>query len=339
MQHVEGFEDAGDQLGSRLAEAFGGITAIHGEDVHVVNPHPGTGDGKVAAERMLFTLPNETQAWLLHHALQALLRTSRLEDSNTVSLRMQANGLYTVEARSINEYMIRVIGSAVTQLVAEEDSRRGFKLPPDKPSLLRWKQRGETFPTDIEERLVAIADAYRRLKLTGTYPGYDNLEPGRVEAPLGTEPAAALEGARMILNGLIWPLRGGSQFNQEQDPVIEARLLIEEDVDLRRDPTSLEDVMHGPPTPRTPRISERVREKGIQTVAGARQRPFLAAFTVVTKTIGAVETLLEAGLEHTTHIIREGRLLVDDRREWRRQQAAAKMAEAYIAAIILDPER
>lgn len=340
MQNVDGYRDAGDRLGFLLADTLSCVTSIHGEGVHVISPNPQTKDGTVSARRVDFVVDDEPQALHLSRTLQPWLRTAKLDLNNSAVPRRNERGLWVVETDNVDEYMVRVIGSTVTQLIAEADAKEGFTLPPNKYALQHWIKLGETFPADKKARLQAIDSAYQILKmrLTGTYDWPRQLRPAVNQYPLGTEPCATLEGLRKIFNGLIWELRGGSQFNQEQNPDKSARLLIEQGVDIRRDPVPIEELRFGPPTPRRARSSELILEKAVHMLDDSRRHPVQTTLGLLAKAAGAgVETAAAVTLKNTPGLTKAGKLFVKDYEDWKQQRRLAMAAYLRLRAVILGP--
>jgi len=262
LRRVEGYEDARDNLGYRLAAIFGGVVALHGAGVHEIDPSDPC--STVVARSITFTLKEgttERHANLLSRTLQTLLRIPQIEYPTTATTSRNERGLLTVTAQGhLSEYAPRVLGAAIEALIAEEDAASlNFAFPPDKRTVATWKEphRLETFPRVIEDRLDVIADEQEAMEVTADYTGRPDLKPAVDREPLGTDPAAAIERWRKINNGLIHLLRGGSHLNQEQDPDKRFRLMIEKDVNLKRDPIDATEEWKGPERPHAPRIDER----------------------------------------------------------------------------------
>jgi hypothetical protein len=331
LQDIEELQDAGKHMGSRLAEVFGAVTAIHADDIHLVDEKRDKGklvDGTITASKVTYSLPDQSSAIVLAKVFQVLLRTPRLEDASTAVSFIDEQGRHKVEVTKLNEFKIRVLGSAVSELIAQEDRRRevSVNLPPYKRSLRLWKNQGETFPPDIESRLVAVADAYTAMKphLTATYRDRDGLQPAIHDESLGTEPAAMFEGTRKLFNGLIHNIRGDSRKNQEQNPNKKKRLLIEEGVRLKRDPSDPNMPWHGPGNPRAIRFSEHVKEAIHEAIEKSHGRKAHAIATVLAK-LGGVgfSTVFEIGLHFGPDIATAGIWIFRDRREWKRRKQQA----------------
>jgi hypothetical protein len=302
MQNKPGFEDAAktdefghNTLGSKLAKVFGAVTAIEGYNLHVIDKKEVDGkvaDGTVVAERMIFTVSTADEARGLTIALQELLTTSNGDSCMvlpvTPTTKQEATGeLFGVEVYGLDEHMARGLSRAVEALLIPEDRRNyGTELPHIKRSLKVWKEEGETFHPKVEQRLEKADQAYKLLNLTVT----DKDKPHGIRSVdtnkqpdyhlLGTDAAPMLQGLRDIFNEAVIPLRGGSHRNPEQNPNKKARLRIEEDVDLKRDPAKPDDVKLGPLTARPLSETEAAQEKGREVARAVRKNPIDAGVKV-----------------------------------------------------------
>jgi hypothetical protein len=271
------------RLGSRLAGVFGQITAISAEDVHLEDPVEDKDgeivDGIVTASLMGFSVPTQEAAGDLASALRGLMRSHRPEDNFTVdTFEGEDDEAHWVTITGINEHHVRSLGRTVGALLTIEDRAEGFELPSGKHPLATWQENGETFPPIYLDRLEAAEAAYHELKpqLSATYRGHDELKPSIHDHLVGTDAAAAFQGMREIMNGLIWHIRGGSHKNLEQHPLPEARLMAEDGVILKRDPVRLEDVRGGPPTSRTLKLKEQAVNKAKNWAQYFHREPYHA---------------------------------------------------------------
>lgn len=351
MLAVDGYEDATDEMGTRLAAAFAPVTAIHGEGIDVIDPVIKDGevvDGTITVEELVYSVPGEAAAIGLAKVLQALLRTDRLGRVllATHGTDKQRGDVVKVRGR-INEYDLRGVGAGVSALIAEEDARLEppVVLPLDKQPLSFWEEEGETFPPHIKARLEATKAAYIALTahLSASYPGRDDIRPAIIHhEPLGNEPAAAFEAARKLINGLGHFFRGGSHKNKEQNPNKADRLSIERGVELRRDPSDPTAKWHGPKPARSRTTAEKIQDYRQKTLQELRNNWLHTGIKLAIKgTSAALGSIAEVTvqvtellIDHTPHAKTYVKLLISDYHEWQRQKQKARQDSTRIDTAI-----
>lgn len=339
MASTPGFENAGNDMGPKLARAFNAVTGIHADGVHHTKAE--NGKVRVAARRMTFAVAGEEEALSLNLVLQTLLRTHALDEVHPTYMPLMPQGsrYHEVVVHNMNEHIARVLDTAVGELVARSDYERyrHAVLPPDKRSLEYYKSHAETFPGVLEARLQAADDAYQRLRLSATYDGRPGMKPVKDPNLLATDPAPAFQGMRNIFNPLIWELRGDSTHNEEQDPNKNARLLIEQGVDIRRDPATPADIADGPGRSRAATRAERSYDDVIRALEYADRHKIQTSAKLAAKAVGAgIESLAGLGVWAASLLSEGAKQSLRDRREWKKRKTAYIHSARHIGSLMVE---
>lgn len=340
------------KLGHKLACVFGAVTDVKVEGVHYdKEPKNATFEGYLdksaraktpilgtaIADKITFTVPLKDDADLLSLALQGLLRSGKIEDTFPVRTYKE-QGKHFVEVLNMTEYTNRVIGNAISQLVAEDDLiDTGTILPPGKHSLKYWKEHGETFHPDVQARLEKLNEAYQTLGLQ-TYKNYRTEQVGKDLNLLGTDAAAVFQVVRDAFRPTIHHYRGGDHHNKEQNPDKSKRLLIETGVHLIRDKASdPEAVKSGPRSPRTLSTRESLEEKARTSMREALEDKRRAGLKLAAKVVSAgTETVVEASLLAIPNITEFGQTVNHDKRQWNEEKRRVAESRAKIANLVVD---
>lgn len=320
------------RLGSYLAGLFGVVTEVEADNVYTADRivRDDGLDGVATAERMFLTTPSVTDANYLGDALQMLLRAPyRFYGVRTQGKKIEIAGMEEHAARSVD----RAIGS----LVAQEDARKGWVLPPYKRSYARWLELGETFALLLGGRLLENDNRYQILKQhTGAnYVGYPNLRPTGSEHQLGSDVAAAMKAMRDIFNALIDQELGGDAHKLEQHPNRFLRLFLDAGAELARQPIDPNEEYEGPGSPRILTPTERLILLGRGALQQATSDPGHATLVLAGKAIGGLQDFGVGVLEHAVPAVtRGGKLLSADLEEWKNRKLHAEVIGRRIDEIL-----
>lgn len=318
-------------LGGHLTAAFGSISRIACEDVHLAATDvvPKDQKGIVTATKTVLTVPTAEHANAVSVAVQALLATGSHETFYPVTTGIHEDTA-TVHIANLDEHAARSLSRDVEAVVAHDDKRLyGVVLPPTKRPYQVWKEQGETFPPAVERRLrKALAD-YQQLEISGTYRDRADLQPVPKPRIIGNDSAAFFEGIRDIFNGLIHDVRaGGSHLNLEQHPIKAARPLVEAGIELKRPKSTLEDVATGPMSAQGLGLTDRGMEKGRTRLEDVRKHPVRAFAKGVSSALSLPGTVLDAAgsaIKYLPAGAEAGKNLTSDYQEWRaRKERAAE---------------
>ena len=361
MKGIQGYMDAlsNHELGTFLADTFGAITHIAADNVHVELSTDGADTvDTVVAEKMTFSVGSQEESKRLNNVLQALLVTPN------GSYIVESDG-NTVSVDGLDEHAIRALARVVeaTEMydkkVAREKEdrdenqskqqriiRRTFTAPA-KRSLVRLEKEGHTFPSDEKAQWERKDHAYQKLGLEASYYGddtsiplvnssadnaqemnsFDNRTMFKHSHLLITEAAPALQGMRDIMNGCIRELPFRSQGNPEQNPDKDSRLLVEQDIELKRDPVDPGEEHHGPQLSRIPTRGEKTLDQARKLIESSSNAPVQTILKLIEAAPrGVVDLALKLG-PLAVPAIRSGKHLLEDRRAWRDQKEDAATAQ------------
>jgi len=246
----------------------------------------------------------------------------------------------TVSYRYGDEYILRQSGNACNTIrIREEENREenDAKSPiyasTEKKTLAYFDtQTNETFHPDDRKEQEELNTEYQALPLTITYqnePGTVitvgipiNDDSGRPEnLPIGDLPMFAR--ARNGLRDIIVQNRGSNKHNQEQNPNKNERLLIEENVDLTRDPITEEESKHGPGSARAYHYSEKKRKEIVDVLDKKRKNWAVTTIKTAAKLPGlGIESLVELGVDVAVDATGKGKTIRDDLKERKRRMNA-----------------
>lgn len=269
----------------------------------------------------------------------------------------EETGKPTVAVSNMNEFTIRVVEDIMVRTVAaEEEARWGSRLPEQRLPASLWKEGceingqpfyPETIHPKVEERIDAVNTHYNQWRqrmpvvtyradlhsiLTPNSP--ESVLDGRPEV-LGTSVSGAFEQVRKVVNSVSGPLRGSNQFNQPQHPNKKKRLLVEENVDIRRDPTGTG--QPGPAVPRALKARERAGQKTRDILAEQKSRPIEAGGKGIATVLGiGAEVTLEAGGKLLPMVKDRGVRVRDELKARRQQNQAALESGKKIDALIAE---
>jgi hypothetical protein len=264
--------------------------------------------------------------------------------SSEVEQEGEVAATHTVTVSRLTEYDVRIIGSTLDQLMAEEDRANGVILPLGKLSLQGWTVLGITVPAYIKERLEAADAAYQSLKpqlvsavSDSTYPEHPGMLPDIDPNLLGTDITPTWQAVRNFFNALIKSERGGSHLNQPQDPDISRRRSIERGVELRRDPAIPAQTLAGPMPTRAPRKSETAIDAVRRALKEAKDAPLKTGFKASTKlakaVLGGAPDIIVEALDQAPNALSAVQLLARSRQEWKHQKRVAFAAHQRVVCM------
>jgi hypothetical protein len=244
LARKESPEDLPPILASELAQAT--KPKIH--DVHI--EHAERHDGTVVLGRTTVSLPKLALAVRLRRTFQRLLAAERGKFCE-IENGMDATGLPTLEIYDLTEFDERGVENGLWLQMAEWFERvTGTIFPHDKYTLGTLESMGHTFQPLIRQWLVQNRERRHRLAegFEPTYSGFDDERQARQKRrdPLihTIDPLFDLE--RSAINGA----REEGYPNRETNPDPDAPiLLIQQNIRLKREPTTPEKLRLGPPSP------------------------------------------------------------------------------------------
>lgn len=314
-------------LGTRLMHTFRSVKKVNGIDVQLTDTEAAKGEQKgiTTAEIMWLGVSDVGNAHMLEVAIKGLLRNASLNHFYPVYTNTSGK-VPQIVVENLDEHPIRSLSRSVDATLAKEDRKKGFTLPPTKYTLQKWLEDGETFPPFFMKRLEEAVSGYEAMEVTATYLGRPDLQPKKKPRIIGHDSAPVMENLRDIMNGLIHDIRGGSHHNLEQHPYKLARPLVEQAVNLRRDPATLEDVKHGPVPGRVATLSEEALEQGLEVLEEARNKPATWLVRSLAKIPGGFTDILTSGLEHLPTAAEKIKQRSADYDEWKYRKDEAQKA-------------
>lgn len=344
--NIEVFDAAiqNQNLGSLLVNLFEDVDIQSIEGLHIAGSKPNKASGIVTAKSTTFTVSSPEKQELLSDLFQIWGRTDA-KLPHLVRLGFaEGIGLPTVAVSNLNEYSIRMVEHAISEIVAIEDFKRTkTKLPLDRKPLRVWKGEGATFHPMPEARMVVVNQQYKRMcgRVAITYTEgtpHTSIEEEMQNKPdtLGSSPSAALEVFRKGVNTVIRAWRESGQHNQDQNPNKNERLRIERGVNVRRTPGSLGEA--GPPRIRALTAVEELKQKGQDYIQHKKKHPVAAVAKGIATAVGAgLESLIDIAAEILPMV--RNSPLVKDWRAWRRQERDAIEAGKKLDDLITSLQR
>lgn len=330
-------------LGRRLKSIFSEVTDVDITGINYDFDKPSKKydkppvAGTARADKIIYTVATKDAAELLHYTFKALLKTTSGQEF-PVLIPEEKDGQYIVTICNMTEYTNRVLGNAIDQIVAQEDfDETNTILPKNKTSLKNWKQAGETFHPDVEDRLQEQNNVYQTL-------GSQRDKNFRTEDVkkdlnlLGSDTAAIFQVVRDAFRPIIHKYRGGDHFNKEQHPDKEKRLWIENGVDLiRPSAKSQKDVKEGPKAASALSGSQHLRAHAETTLRQAMKDKAEAITTGIIKGVsGGVESLIEFGLRRTRSVLRGTEKMNADTEKWEEQKEKVIESRKKIAKLLME---
>jgi hypothetical protein len=275
---------------------------------------------------------------LLLKVLQTCLRTK----SNTISYQVYfdpellQSGIYEICIDNYDEYANRQFGNALAQLVARDDKKRyGISLPKAKEDKKTWLEKGETLHPIYDQRLDEINNQYLSISDPAALDYRRTI--GKPLIVLGTDMCGVFHAVRDIFRPKIQHLREWDHLNEEQNPISQERLLIEENVLLFRDEAEKGN-LH-PRRARGQRVLERMSRR-IQSELDERRswlEKFLYAFKIGKSALDIGGTAIDIGLETLRNADR-GRVLANkDFNAWMKQLREYEKSRVMLVKLVSTP--